>query len=314
MPEEIDDQKTLVREVSFVVGGDGRTIEARIVPYNKVARVADPPDYEEYQERWLPGAFDRQTRAADRIKVWLNFEHEPGLRGIVGHGTELVEREDGLYGVFRVHPGADGDKALHMIAEGLTTGLSLEATPIRTRVNAGIVERVKARLQKVSLTWKPAYTDAQIIAVREEHDEVVVDEPEPSEPDPDPQPEPDPESKVQRDDLTAALQAVGYERVVVRAKTDSPWDGSPARFTDEEYQRSAVVCREGDDPPKSRCSLPVLEPNGDLNTNALVAAASRIHQTSLPMDEKARAARKLVRLYRQAQMEPPPRLLSLASR
>jgi phage head maturation protease len=103
--------------------GDGRTIEARIVPYNVEAIVVDLPpagDGIPYPEVFVPGAFERQLRAADRVKVWLNFEHEVGLRGIVGHGTELHDGEDGLYGTFRVHENADGDKALSMVRDGLT--------------------------------------------------------------------------------------------------------------------------------------------------------------------------------------------------
>lgn len=326
-----DEREVLVREfpVDLVEGGDGRTIEARIVPYNVPTRVSDHGG-PSYVETWLPGAFDKQARAADKVKVWLNFEHEDGLRGIVGHGAELQSRQDALYGTFRVHNNADGDKALQMVHDGLLTGISLEAIAMRSRRTvAGVVERVRAHLDKVSLCRFPAFEDAQVLAVREAP-EGEESEPEPSE---EPPAEEAPAEEAPSDetpaeeapaeeaagaeesDVERALEVVGYEPLLKRAVTRRPWDGSPARFTDEQYQRSALLCRPGDAPPKERCSLPVLEPNGDVNANALGAAAARINQlTGASPDLKAQAARKLVRLYRMAGMDPPPNIVQMAAR
>ena len=77
--------------------GDGRTIDARIIPYGESATICDPPDYITEQERFAPGAFDKQINAAHRVKVWLTTMHEQGLRGIVGHGETLEDRDDGVY-------------------------------------------------------------------------------------------------------------------------------------------------------------------------------------------------------------------------
>ena len=78
-----------------LAAGDGRTIsEARIVPYNTPATVSDPPDFRLYQEMFVPGAFERQVNAPNRVPVWLNFEHEQGIRGLIGSGTELSDRAD----------------------------------------------------------------------------------------------------------------------------------------------------------------------------------------------------------------------------
>jgi HK97 family phage prohead protease len=150
---------------SVVERADGRSLEALIVPYERPTRVADPPDYAPYEEVWVRGAFDEQVQS-DSAKVWLNFEHEAGVRGIVGHGVALRDRTDGLHGTFRVHENADGDKALLLIREGLLTGLSLEAVALRSVKRGGLVERVKARLDAVALTRRPAYEDARVLAVR----------------------------------------------------------------------------------------------------------------------------------------------------
>lgn len=163
------DRPILTREVPLELAdtGDGRTIEARIVPYGVPARVADPPDFIPYDEQFARGAFNNQLTAASRVKVWLNFEHEQGLRGIVGHGVEIHDRDDGLYGSFRVHENQDGDKALQLVRDGLLTHLSMEFAALKSRTVDGIVERLRAHLDRVSLCRVGAYQGAEVIAVRE---------------------------------------------------------------------------------------------------------------------------------------------------
>jgi len=285
MPEENIDPERIVREVTFAVEGDGRTIEARIVPYNVPTKVVDAPHNGgtgiPYMERWSPGAFEKQAKAAD--KVLLNYEHEDGLRGIVGHGTALREAPDALYGTFRVHPGPDGDKALHMVNEGVLTGLSIEAIPTRTeRSHDGIVERVKARLDKVALCRSPAYSDAMVLAVRE------------APPADDPPPPPS------RNHVDETLERLGYAPL---PKTISrvPWSPARARFTDEQWEASCLAK-----------DMPVLEPSGEVNVNAVERAAAKV--TSVPLDERGDVARKLVRLHRKCGLEIPTALRNAATR
>ena len=316
-------EERVVREFPVELAeGDGRTIDARIVPYNTPTRVRDG-DGPEYLETWLPGAFEKQIRAADKVKVLLNFEHQPGLGGVIGKGSTLEDRGDALYGTFRVLPGPDGDKALELVHDGFLTGISLEAVARSSRRTvAGVVERVRAHLDKVSLCRFPAFETAEVLAVREQMivgekgpelfiPRPSVDESEPDEPEP-PAPEPDSERGNEVDEV---LRSLGFEPLVKRAVVRTPWNGAAGRFTDEQYARSALLCRPGDEPPKTRCSLPVLEPGGALNANALGAAAARINQvTGVSPQLKAQAARKLVRYYRQANMEPPEALRALAAR
>jgi len=294
-----DERVEVVREFAaeLEASGDGRTIDARIVPYNTPTTVADPPDFTPYRESWLPGAFEPQTSAAHRVKVWLNFEHEGGLRGIVGHGASLEEREDALYGSFRVHENTDGEKALQLVNDGLLTGVSLEAVALRSRRLNGVVERLRGHLSAVSLCRYPAYQHAEVLAVRTEP--VVVE----------------PVETKMPDELVERLQALGVAPLQRIATTSKPWDGSPGRFTDEQYARSAVLDRGGEGSVKERYGLPVLEPDGTLNTNALAAAAGRIGQVhGATPAQRAAAARKLIRYYRMANMQPPPPLVRLASR
>lgn len=303
------DDQVIRREfqAELVPVGDGRTIDMRIIPYNTRAKVRDGAG-PEYEEEWLPGVFDKQMSAANR--VFVNVEHEKGFSGVVGRGQAFRESDAGFDGEVRILEGPDGDKALSLVNDGALTGVSVEAIPIKSqRTKDGVVQRVKARLLNVALCRNPAYSEAQVLAVRE-HPDVVAD-PEPDEPTPEPPaPEPEPDS----DRAAEVLARIGYEELVHRAVVNRPWDGSAARFDDEQYERSCLVCRPGDGTVKERCSLPVLEPNGDLNVNGMHAAASRLSQTGLSPEEKAKAARKLVRYYRQCRETPPPSLVTLASR
>jgi HK97 family phage prohead protease len=312
-----NERLVLIREfpVELSEVGDGRTIDTLIVPYNTPTLVADAPDFAPYQEEWLPGCFEPQTRAANRLRVFMNFEHEGGLRGIVGHGVALEERDDFLHGTFRVHENADGDKALQLVNEGLLTGISIEAVPLRSRRVDGVVQRLRGHLDKVSLCRFPAYQQAKVLAVRA--GSVVIEDVEETAPDETSEVEAE-TSKLAvptlSEDLVERLDKLGIEPLKRIAITNKPWDGSPSRFTDEQYARSAVLDRGGSGPVKERYSLPVLEPDGTLNTNALAAAAARINQVSgATAAQKATAARKLIRYYRMANMETPPALMRLAS-
>lgn len=290
-----EERSVLHREfqAELEVGGDGRTIEARVVPYGVSAMVSD--GREPYEEEWVKGAFEKQLGAANR--VLMNVEHEQGFRGIIGHGMTLEERDDGLHGTFRVLDGADGDKALALVREEILGGISLEAVALSSKREGGVVQRIRAHLDKVALCRSPAFKQAQVLAVRTE---ILGIGDYPAGPTP---------------ELQERLERIGYEPLITRAITRKPWEGAASRFEDDEWRRSCVLDRgEAFETPKSRYAFPVLEPNGDLNVNGLHAAAGRMNQASASPQAKAKAARKLVRYYRQASEEPPASLLAAAGR
>lgn len=282
--------------------GDGRTLMGRIVPYNVEAIVADPPHFRPYRELFQPGAFKAQTSAANR--VLLNFNHRQGISDVIGHGVSLEEQPDGLYGAFRVLTHGDGDKALELVHSGVLTGMSTEFAVRKSRTVDGVVHRLDARVGNVALCREhgvdqgAAYPGAQVLAVRTGDPEPLL------------------APLVPSLDLER-LERIGIVPLLSRAVVRKPWDGSAARFTDDEYQRSCLIDRGGDTPVKERCSLPVLEPNGDLNVNALGAASAALRGArgglnDVPAAQKAAAARKLVRYYRQANMTPPPGITMMA--
>jgi len=159
-----------------VTAGEGRTIDVRIVPYGQTCMAADGlgglPRGVPYEEEWAPGAFSGQERAAHR--VLMNVEHEPGIRGVVGHGIALREAADGFYGSFKAHETPEGDKALMLTKEGVFGGVSLEAYPKKSlRTAAGVVRRIKGHLDAIALCREPAFADAVVLAVRQH---VVLDD------------------------------------------------------------------------------------------------------------------------------------------
>lgn len=167
--------------------GDGRTIDARIVPYGERITHNDgngglAPGIP-YTEEWMPGAFSHQLKAANRVLV--NFEHQEGIAGVVGHGKALLERNDGLYGSFKIHETPDGDKALMLVREGVLGGISLEAARWKSiRSGDGVIRRVRADLVGIALCRHPAYSSAVVLAIREEAIPVFDEELLPIQPDP----------------------------------------------------------------------------------------------------------------------------------
>lgn len=79
--------------------------------------------------------------------------------------------------------------------------------------------------------------------------------------------------------------------------TTKPWDGSPGRFTDSEYKRSALIDSGEGNTPKARYKLPVREPDGTLNKNGIMSAYSVLRGgmggVTLNPQKKAEALNKL---------------------
>jgi uncharacterized protein len=171
---ERPERAVLVRRFETeLAAGDGRTVDMRIVPFGERATVTDGfggvARGVPYQEEWMPGVFDRQLRAANR--VLLNFEHQQGIAGVVGHGLQLERRGDGYHGSFRVHDSSDGDKALMLVKEGVLTGASVEAFALKggsVRAADGTVQRTRAHLDSVALCRKGAFAGAVVTAIRSE--------------------------------------------------------------------------------------------------------------------------------------------------
>lgn len=89
---------------------------ARLIPYNVTARVLDElpgGQYDSYTEGFRLGAARRQAGSSEPgvlRRIGLKHDHDGGL-GYLGPLFSLEERDDGLYGEFRVLPSRRGDVA-----------------------------------------------------------------------------------------------------------------------------------------------------------------------------------------------------------
>jgi HK97 family phage prohead protease len=159
----MNDREPIVRTFPIALEvGDGRTVVGRCVPYGEVAEVSDrggPP----YLETFARGAFRSVCKAPNR--VILDVEHSTRE---IGYGREIVERDDGLHGTFRLIDTEQADSALELLRAGVYVGLSVEAVPLGPgkRGPNGEVIRTACHLDKVALCRQPAYQGAQVMAVR----------------------------------------------------------------------------------------------------------------------------------------------------
>jgi hypothetical protein len=110
---------------------------------------------------------------------------------------------------------------------------------------------------------------------------------------------------------SAAIKAAGLSR--------KPWSGAASNYNDTDAYCAACLIDlnpSGAEKKQALCKLPVKEPGGAVNVNALHAAASALAggRTKLQASTaaKAAAARKLLSLYRRAGEEPPESLTKLA--
>lgn len=174
---ETPERGFLVREfVATDIEVAGRTVDVRLVPFGEVARVADPPDYRPYDEEWMPGVFDHQLSAANRVHA--KYGHSQSVVDVVGHGIQLRSVPgDGYHISTKIHQTLQGETALELLRDGALPCVSLEARPVKAiRSAAGVVQRVKANLTGFAFCRQGAFAGAQVLAVREEvTDEVVID-------------------------------------------------------------------------------------------------------------------------------------------
>lgn len=94
------------------------------------------------------------------------------------------------------------------------------------------------------------------------------------------------------------------------AVSQKPWSQfSQADYTDEQWAKACLIPGL----TKSDGKLPVLEPDGTLNANAVHAAAGRLGQIKdVPDNVKKGAARKLVGYYKRLGEQPPESLTEAA--
>lgn len=106
--------------------------------------------------------------------------------------------------------------------------------------------------------------------------------------------------------------------VTVKSVSDKTWsDFSAADYSLEQYRAATLIHPAEESENKGDYKLPVKEPDGTVNRNAVHAAASALAGgrggVDAPTEQKTQAAKTLVGLYRnQLKEDPPDSLLELA--
>lgn len=181
-----DELRTTSFDSPISVRSEGeRLVDLRIIPWNIVAETP------EGRERFRRGAF-RGTAPADvALEAVGPHGAQPGVT-LVGRGVELDDRDDGMYGTFRVSRTRAGDELLELARDGVYRAASAVFSPIASRSVDGIIERQSARLMRVGIVERGAYPGAAVIAVRSAtNGGYDMTEPNPV-PDPTPEPVPNP--------------------------------------------------------------------------------------------------------------------------
>lgn len=97
------------------------------------------------------------------------------------------------------------------------------------------------------------------------------------------------------------------------AIVDKKWDGSASRYPDTPSYCDASLINNNTGERgtwiQANCKLPVKEPNGDINVNAVHAAAAALAGARNELEgvapaDKKNAARALVKIYGQMQADP----------
>lgn len=162
-------------------GGDGRTVEAYITPFDQPTEVHD--QYGHYREEIAPTAFNRTlSHGIGRIGVF--YHHSMTLRGTpselgsvpIGHPQEIRPDGRGLRTVDRYNRSTLADATLEAIRNGDPMGYSFSgpvfrSTPPRVpRARPGselpLVRREELGLVEYGPTPTPAYDDSGPFAVR----------------------------------------------------------------------------------------------------------------------------------------------------
>jgi len=226
----------------------------------------------------LPGAFKKTLADWSRAKqpIPLLVDHKMSTDGMIGSIADAREDDVGLRFHARFSSIAKAQDIRTLMLEGHLNGMSFTYEPIRSRPGTKAGQRVRyldeLRLFEGTVTPFPMNTLAVSSSVKSTLDKAV---------------------------------------------SDTPWSNfSQADYTPQQWARACLIdTGEGDPDSKDRYKLPVREPSGALNRNGIHAAAGGhgVGQVQgISSEQRATAARALVRLYGQLGEDPPDSLRRMA--
>lgn len=138
-------------EIRSTDGGAGRTLAGIAVPWGRATRIR-----QDLTEEFVSGAFDRQLKAPNRIKLYRNHSDHGGA--LIGRLVEMRNDAKGLYVEARVSPTMTGDETLALLADEVLDQWSIGFREIENkRTPQGVVQRVKAQLFELAIVPEGAY-------------------------------------------------------------------------------------------------------------------------------------------------------------
>jgi phage head maturation protease len=159
-----------------------RELDVRIMPWGVTIPTNDGT------EEFVRGAFLGTepgavvlTEPEHQRRFALSHGGQPTLTRVpVGKGLSLDERDDGAYMTVRVAKTQAGDDILALAEDGIAGGVSIEfaevpgGTDVQKRNGRRHRVHRRVRLEALSTTYRPAYTEAAVLAIRSEHEEPEV--------------------------------------------------------------------------------------------------------------------------------------------
>lgn len=147
----MSDMETRSFEVR-AIDEEARTVAGVAVPYNETVNVGG------YRERFEPGAF------GDITDVKLFYGHsEPIGKVVRGADTEAGFEIEAV-----ISKTARGEEVYTLLRDGVLNKFSVGFVPVEDRMDEDVVVRTKADLREVSVVPFPAYSQANILSVRNE--------------------------------------------------------------------------------------------------------------------------------------------------
>lgn len=225
-------------------------------------------------------------------RIPINHDHKIGVLSTVGSAVPTLDKDGNLRveGSFASTPA--GQEVRTLVREGHIATMSVEFLQYWREDDEGRRIPGKRTLTGGAFTPIPANPNAVVLSAKSA---LSVDD-----------------IAKRLDELTALVKSL-----VDKAVAEQAWNGSASRFTIEQWRESCLIGPLGDPENKSSYKLPVKEPNGDINRNAVHSAASVLAGgrggVDAPADEIRSAAQRLVNIYRNdLDEEPPESLTSIA--
>lgn len=131
-----------------------RTLSGVAVPFDQEIEVGG------IKERFERGAI----KSVDNVKLFY------GHKMPIGKVTRGEDTDDGFVVEAKISETPNGDEVLTLMRDGVLNKMSVGFAPVKDRKEEGVVVREEVDLKEISIVAFPAYSNADVLSVREETD------------------------------------------------------------------------------------------------------------------------------------------------